>query len=293
MFVPPNQEGKGTLQQAGKIVTKMIVHALIENLTAMWCFVVYINVGGSAVKTLTEEVERELTMEQRPFVLVVNSSTHMWRIHYVAGMKEDQSRSVSEDMRRMSMALQQFMTNSVNPIREDSGKHDIPHDNFFHHLVLDDNAVTVVDGDSHPPSLENLRKVAHEQAVARGMKAAWKMSKRLEGEGISFDDYLAKTSKNKKKRLDQILSEQGIDRHAFFSMCGQKGYAVAVESVRHQMGDGTTATQAATRFGQMGNAAGVESVKQQRVRCHDRPSLKSKRPNFRISIRWFGSFRVG
>ena len=157
-----------------KEVAVMIAIATIEYLTAMGCFVMYLNLGGTAVKGLMEEVKRQLSDTQRRYVLVVESGTHMYRLSYCIGSPVEQAESVTRYMRNLSNLAGNFMALVVNPVRENEGMNAIRvGDSLLQRLFDDENAVCVADLEhQESSSYANLVEKTHEQAVARGRAGA-------------------------------------------------------------------------------------------------------------------------
>eukprot|EP00985_Skeletonema_marinoi_P031777 scaffold37794_cov260-Skeletonema_marinoi.AAC.2 len=208
-----------------KKVAVMIAIATIEYLTAMGCFVMYLNFGGTAVKGLMEDVKRQLSETQRRHVLVVESGTHMYRLSYCIGSPVEQAESVTRYMRNLSNFVGNFMTVVVNPVRTNEDMNAISvGDSLLQRLFDDENAVCVADlGNQESSSYANLVEKSHEQAVARGRAGA-----------------------------QALVDKYGPDAYRILGSMGGK-MSMAAGAARNKQ----TVSEYASDLGQMGMAAGA------------------------------------
>ncbi len=199
-------------------VTVMIASATIEYLTAMGCFVMYLNFGGTAVKKVMVNVKRNLSdlpETQRRHVLVVESSTHMYRLSYCVGNPMRQAESVTDHMTNMSEKVDKFMDVVVNPIRCNEGKERInwAEGNMLRTLLADNEAVYVA-SNSDQASMDNLIKKSHEQAVARGVASAASLKGKY---GEEWFVHLGKCS------MAFGAEKNGVSVKEYAAMIGERG----------------------------------------------------------------------
>ena len=250
----------------------MIAIATIKYLTAMGCFVLYLNLGGWAVKPLMGRVQRKIAdeMGQKNYLrhaLVVPRGTHMFRLTKCIGDRNKWTASVTAHMKHMSDKVHKFFAKVVNPARTSADMNPI-HENgtLLENLLANDEAPYVALS-TDQPSWQNMTTQSHKQAEERGMRVGQALVAKLGDDASKYFSDLGKIGyQARHDRLgddaSEYYSEWGtknavlnglksmqIDPKALFLSVGDNGGFKSLEDVKRQCKSfGVSFDEAKTRW---------------------------------------------